>query len=197
MWSTSIGSIISGQGAERIVIQIPANAMEFAEAAPPPPPMTPYIGRMYRGPKVPLTVIARSNAIAGCKATELINRISIGNKSEPNYANVPANIVGLSLEKTELNGACSGKIQVGKSLIGVSARAADFENDVLVYRYIVSAGTIIGSGEKVIWDLSGVAPGKYELTAGADDGCGACGKTLKRTVTINKCNRKGFKDEND
>jgi len=40
----------------------------------------------------------------------------------------------------------------------------------------------------VKWDLSGVAPGTYSITAGVDDGCGNCGKTqLPRVTVIDHC----------
>ena len=37
------------------------------------------------------------------------------------------------------------------------------------------------------WDLSGVAPGTYTITAGVDDGCRICGKTKTRTLTVAEC----------
>jgi hypothetical protein len=36
----------------------------------------------------------------------------------------------------------------------------------------------------VKWDLSGVYPGSYTIAAGVDDGCGICGKTQTKTVTV-------------
>ena len=37
------------------------------------------------------------------------------------------------------------------------------------------------------WDVSGLAPGTYTITAGVDDGCGLCGKTQTQTITIAEC----------
>ena len=34
------------------------------------------------------------------------------------------------------------------------------------------------------WDLSDVVPGQYTITAGVDDGCGICGKTKTKEVTV-------------
>ena len=57
----------------------------------------------------------------------------------------------------------------------------------LLYSYTVSGGKIIGQGQKVIWDLSGVAPGTYTITAGVDDGCGICGETKSMEVIVKEC----------
>jgi len=62
--------------------------------------------------------------------------------------------------------------------------AEDPENDVLTYVYKVSAGKIVGSGARVVWDLSDVSPGSYTLGVGADDGCGICGEIVTKSVTI-------------
>jgi hypothetical protein len=72
-------------------------------------------------------------------------------------------------------------------MIDVSATAVDPENDVLTYNYTVSGGRIVGSGANVQWDLSGVNPGSYTITAGVDDGCGLCGQTQTKTITIAEC----------
>lgn len=71
--------------------------------------------------------------------------------------------------------------------VTVATTAVDPENDVLTYNYTVSGGRISGSGANVSWDLSGVNPGTYTITAGVDDGCGVCGKTQTKTITVEKC----------
>jgi hypothetical protein len=76
-----------------------------------------------------------------------------------------ANVDDLELSPTEVT-ATSGKT------ISVITTASDPENDVLTYRYSVSAGSIKGTGYKVSWDLTGVPPGTYTITAGVDDGLG-------------------------
>jgi hypothetical protein len=68
--------------------------------------------------------------------------------------------------------------------IRVKTTAVDPENDVLTYQYIVSGGKIIGTGAEVVWDLANSPVGTYTITAGVDDGCGICGKTVTKTVTI-------------
>lgn len=93
-------------------------------------------------------------------------------------AEYSANVTNLELSESEIPFLPSEK------KIQVSTTAVDPENDVLTYHYTVSAGKIIGSGPKVLWDLSGGAMGTYTITAGVDDGCGVCGKTITKTVTI-------------
>jgi hypothetical protein len=58
---------------------------------------------------------------------------------------------------------------------------------VLTYNYTVSGGRIVGTGANVSWDVSGLTPGTYTITAGVDDGCGLCGKTQTQTITIAEC----------
>lgn len=72
----------------------------------------------------------------------------------------------------------------GSQMIHVQTLAVDPEGDVLSYIYTVSAGKIIGAGEKVVWDLSGVKPGTYTITAAVDDGCGVCGTTQTKAITV-------------
>lgn len=72
-------------------------------------------------------------------------------------------------------------------IIKVFTKAIDFENDVLTYNYKVSGGKIIGYGENVIWDLSGVKAGTYMIKISVDDGCGFCGKSMTKTVVVKEC----------
>lgn len=68
--------------------------------------------------------------------------------------------------------------------VGVTTTASDPEGDSLVYNYTVSGGRIVGQGSNVTWDLSGVLPGTYTITAAVDDGCGLCGKSVTQTVKV-------------
>lgn len=89
----------------------------------------------------------------------------------------PANVAALELSTYEIPALSTRRVSVVTT-------AVDLENDPLVYNYTVSAGKIVGSGAKVIWDLSGVGSGKYTITAGVDDGCGLCGTTQTQVITI-------------
>ena len=48
----------------------------------------------------------------------------------------------------------------------------------LNYFYTLSGGRIVGTGESVIWNLSGLRNGKYSITAGASTGNVVRGKTV-------------------
>ncbi|HQU82323.1 MAG TPA: hypothetical protein PKY59_04320 [Pyrinomonadaceae bacterium] len=106
------------------------------------------------------------------------------------WVNHPANVTALDLSAHKIIIGCDNKNNkcpnVGTK-ISVTTTAVDPENDTIVYNYEVSDGKIIGTGAKVVWDLSGVKAGTYTITAGVDDGCGICGQTKTETVTINEC----------
>ena len=102
------------------------------------------------------------------------------------------NVVDLILSATEIaadcnhsaqNKSCSGEAKE----ISVEAVANDPEDDVLTYNYTVTGGRIVGKGSKVVWDLTGVKPGTYTITAGVDDGCGVCGMTQTKEVVVREC----------
>ena len=104
-----------------------------------------------------------------------------------------ANVADLVLSKTEFTTDCPAAkatetvadFDYAKIEIATTGESAD-PTDVLTYNYLVSAGKIVGSGANVVWDLSGVKPGTYTITAGVDNGCGVCGTTKTVTVRINE-----------
>jgi len=105
------------------------------------------------------------------------------------YEPAPANVLALYITSNDITASCSraakscSKVQT----VEIETIARDPENDVLNYKYNVSAGKIIGKGAKVTWDLSGIAPGTYTITAGVEDGCGVCGQTRTQTVKVIEC----------
>ncbi|MDQ3748185.1 MAG: hypothetical protein M3367_04085 [Acidobacteriota bacterium] len=108
--------------------------------------------------------------------------------------NKPPDVTDLTLNQTEVAASCpSGQVpQEGmtcddKMTVQVTTKAVDPEKDVVMYHYTVSGGRIVGQGANVYWNLSGIAPGTYTITAGVDDGCGICGQTQTRTITIRSC----------
>ncbi len=116
------------------------------------------------------------------------------NSRQGDVINIPANVTALTLSDETITGGCQpgfrpreGQTCNESTMINVSTTASDAENDVLTYNYTVSAGRIVGTGANVQWDLSGVAPGQYTITAAVDDGCGLCGQTQTRTITIAEC----------
>ena len=103
---------------------------------------------------------------------------TLKDRRPPGDRDVAANVTDLTLSENEIPALRFEK------QIRVKTTAVDPENDVLTYQYTVSAGRIIGTGPEVIWDLSSTPAGTYTITAGVDDGCGICGKTMTKTVTI-------------
>jgi hypothetical protein len=125
-----------------------------------------------------------------------IGQVWIGRRNERqgDIVNPPANVTGLTLSDETITGGCQpgfrpreGQTCNESTMINVSTLAVDPDNDPLVYNYTVSGGRIVGSGKDVQWDLSGVSPGTYTITAGVDDGCGVCGQTQTKTITIAEC----------
>lgn len=106
--------------------------------------------------------------------------------------NKHADVTDLILSADEItincgNPAKNGKCANGKTQISVKTKSVDPEGDVLTYEYNISAGKITGQGADVVWDLSGVEPGDYTITAGVDDGLGVVGQTATKTVVVKEC----------
>lgn len=106
-----------------------------------------------------------------------------------------ANVTNLTVSDSTITlpcgpgfGPAAGATCNDATTVQVAATAVDPENDPLTYNYTVSGGRIVGTGANVSWDLSGLGKGSYTITSGVDDGCGLCGQTQTRTVTIEDCN---------
>jgi hypothetical protein len=115
-------------------------------------------------------------------------------KRQAEIVNIPANVTALTLGRTTITLPCpaglvprSGQTCGDDVTTTVATTAVDAENDVLTYNYTVSGGRIVGQGANVSWDLTGVRPGTYTITAGVDDGCGLCGQTQTQTITVVDC----------
>ncbi|MCI0627109.1 MAG: PKD domain-containing protein, partial [Acidobacteria bacterium] len=59
--------------------------------------------------------------------------------------------------------------------VRITARASDPDNDTLSYSWRSNGGQVLGSGNSVQLDTSGLAPGRYTVTGRVDDGRGAAG----------------------
>jgi hypothetical protein len=102
--------------------------------------------------------------------------------------NKPPDITALDLDKTEIQLPCpSATPNYRGDSVSVATTAVDPDGDVLMYNYTVSGGRIVGTGKNVMWDLTKVQPGTYVIIAGADDGCGVCGRTEKKSVIVTAC----------
>jgi hypothetical protein len=106
-----------------------------------------------------------------------------------------ANVDSLTLSSREIVIPCppgtepvtAGGCPEGTTITVATRASSTDPTDVLTYNYTVSGGRIVGSGANVTWDLSGVRPGTYTITAGADNGCGVCGTTKTETITVRDC----------
>ena len=52
------------------------------------------------------------------------------------------------------------------------------------YKYKSCDGEIIGSGDRIVWDLAGLKPGKYEIEVSASDDGTIFGNPKTATVEI-------------
>ena len=100
-----------------------------------------------------------------------------------------ANMNDLIIETDEILADCENPTKrencvVWNKEISIEAIANDPDNDPLTYQYTVSGGKIIGQGAKVVWDISGLQPGSYTITAAVDDGCGFCGQAQTKTLVV-------------
>jgi len=102
-----------------------------------------------------------------------------------------SNVNELILSKEEITADCvtndlsKTKASFDYTKIAIESKASSTDPTyVLTYNYTVSGGKIIGNGANVIWDLTGVKPGEYIITASVDNGCGGCGKTVTKTVFV-------------
>ena len=116
------------------------------------------------------------------------------NKRAVEVINQAANVTGVTVSDTTITLPCrpgtvprAGTACADNQTVTVATTAVDPENDILTYNYTVSGGRIVGTGANVQWDLSNLTPGTYTITAGVDDGCGLCGRTETRTITIAEC----------
>ncbi len=187
-WTVSTGTIISGQATSQIKVLTPADAVKQKPIEP--PPNVDKDGWTFPGPishrSVRFKITAELANAPNCAGIHLSTFIRIGTRSAV-FLNRPPKVVELLLDKGSLAASCDSNIFEGTAL-EISVKAIDPDDDVLNYNYIVTAGKIVGQGAKVKWALTGVAPGVYSITVGADDGCGDCGKTITKTVTVSKCN---------
>lgn len=150
---------------------------------------------------VPAQTIINSNGIRGFTPSTdphgFIVQGWIGRRNKRGVTppvNQAPNVTAVTFDRTSVTLPCGPELIPAEGTtcpeptVRVSTTAVDPENDVLTYNYTVSGGRIVGQGANVTWDLSGVNPGTYTITAGVDDGCGVCGKTETKTIEVTNCN---------
>lgn len=166
-WSVNNGTILRGQGTWEIEVKPGKtktkgyfNANGFVDAE--------------------LTVTRRTEGSKCSVATK--TQIAIGKYAESETQVYDMTVTPVSLSEATLSNVSIAK---GDRLFRVNAIGIDPYEDPLTYQYYVDAGEIRGTGQNVVWDLSGVAPGTYRITAGVEDSlCGVCKNTVTRVVEI-------------
>ena len=71
--------------------------------------------------------------------------------------------------------------------VEVKTTVSDKENNPVIITYEVTAGRIVGQGQKVYWHLDGAKPGVHTITAIADDGGGPKGRRVTKEVEVKEC----------
>lgn len=66
--------------------------------------------------------------------------------------------------------------------VSLSARAADSQNWPLSYSWKATGGTIVGTGQDVLWDSTGTRPGSYTINAFAEDTHGGSGMNSVQVI---------------
>ncbi|HMO79618.1 MAG TPA: hypothetical protein PKD24_02395 [Pyrinomonadaceae bacterium] len=168
-WTVSNGKIVSGQGTQKVSIKAGKQRTPgFINASG-------FVG-------IKLTVVPNMSA-ANCSVNAETS-VMIGKNREMNGFSKVEKIL---LSKEEITTACSevpapsNPAKDAAKQIKVTTVASDPENDPLLYLYVVSAGTILGRGANVVWDLSEAIPGIHRIMVGTDDGNGI---HSVRTATI-------------
>ena len=195
-WTVSRGTIVSGQGTAKIVVLTSKDMLTVPTSTPTPLPDPGEHGYIihFGGHRrtVEIKATAKFVSIENCSGTEASATVQVGTRSiSPNK---PADVTRLKLSAQNLVASCepgreprADRPASKDMVVDAEVSVLDPENDVLTFSYKVSGGRIIGTGQKVKWDLTGVSPGTYTITVGADDGCGICGTTKTEEVTVIKC----------
>jgi hypothetical protein len=66
--------------------------------------------------------------------------------------------------------------------VTLNVNAHDPDNDPLRYSYTVTAGRISGEGRMVVWNLTGIDPGFYDIKVEVSDGRGTASDSIKVDV---------------
>ena len=123
------------------------------------------------GPKGLVFKLAKVSAEAGAVTTPL-----------------PYNVVDIILSHIQIRSECPGteKTCSPDRIVKVAVVAPEIDGDQARYNYIISGGRIVGTGANVVWDLTGVFPGTYTITAGISNrtSSDAPGRSVMKTITI-------------
>lgn len=181
VWTVSGGDILSGQGTRKIAVRLQGTGKPISQAG---------FGISRLGRRSWTFTVRSDSSLCRCKHSTKAMVVD----SPVNLVNNVANVTDLKLSASKLVLPCrpgqssrEGSKRPKSMIVDVATKAFDREGDVLTFSYTVSGGRLVGTGQNVKWDLNGLDPGKYTITAGVDDGCGLCGKTWTEDVTVSEC----------
>ncbi len=135
------------------------------------------------------------------ESEEIINADSSEEDSDESeddtfVCDLPASVTDLELSQKEiiLNCQATDKSCSNNKIVKIAIVAVEPDGEDIKYVYTITAGKIIGEGANVEWDLSGVKPGTYAITAAisqpsvfGEDGWAVFGMTQTRTVIVKEC----------
>lgn len=159
-WTVSNGKIVSGQGTQKVSIKAGRKR-------------TPGFINASGLVSIKLTVEPNS-AAANCSVSAETS-VMVGKNREMNGF---SRVEDILLSNNEISTSCSEAANPSNPAndaakqIKITTIASDPENDPLLYVYVISAGTILGRGANVVWDLSEAIPGIHRIMVGTDDGNG-------------------------
>jgi hypothetical protein len=110
-------------------------------------------------------------------------------KADDSSCGLPPSVFALRLSHSRISGNCPAQDGSCSAGARIDVAATSIGVDASQYVYAIDAGKVVGIGANVVWDLTGVKPGEYSITAGIDTGThwGVLGKTITRVVRIVDC----------
>lgn len=129
---------------------------------------------------------SRTQAAKKTKPAKQAKKRKATETREESACQYPVSVTALELSRKEVPAVCPPQDSACTQIIEVTTVAIDNGEETLKYVYTISGGKIIGSGANVKWDLSGVKPGTYLITAAIDTGSrwGILGRTETREVKV-------------
>jgi outer membrane protein OmpA-like peptidoglycan-associated protein len=113
----------------------------------------------------------------------------INKREEPVVPNNPPTItveVGAVTAVAEKVRRASASTVCVNDKVALRANASDPDGDTLLYSWKTTGGRIVGDGNSVSFDATGLAPGTYTVTSEVDDGCG-CVAFDTKTIEVTDC----------
>jgi len=131
------------------------------------------------------------NGVVVRQTETVLKRAASGARGKPHYQWPVGNVDSVKLSHTKIAGDCGASDSACSidQVVEVTVRAAAFEETPLEYIYVVTGGRVVGNGSNVQWDLVGVKPGTYTITAKAckpktDPKWGCLGLTRTEQIVI-------------